>query len=294
MSALERPCRLLLRAYPAEYRQDRGEEIIGTLLEVTPEGRAWPLARDVRSLITGGLRARAALNQQRTTATNLRVAVFSGAASSLVCTAASDASFAVFTFTHRHGAWRLTEWPLLLTGILIVAAVALSWLCGRKAVRLGGTFAAAVALFLGPAIAGALGWSAFFASLPMLACLAVLALLAGRAERPGGRWFWPAAPVVALVPVSYVAPGVGSLPALGLLEALGLVSLLWIVVDARPAIAMSVFVLALWLALGFVYLSTGGYVTAATPLLLVIAVAPLAAWQLRRQSARGTAPDKVN
>ena len=32
MSALERRCRLLLRAYPAEYRLNRGEEIIGTAL----------------------------------------------------------------------------------------------------------------------------------------------------------------------------------------------------------------------------------------------------------------------
>ncbi|MGB6453627.1 MAG: hypothetical protein WBH47_03965, partial [Streptosporangiaceae bacterium] len=60
MPVLERHCRLLLRAYPAAYRQDRGEEIIGTLLEATPAGRSWPLHRDIRGLVVGGLRARAA------------------------------------------------------------------------------------------------------------------------------------------------------------------------------------------------------------------------------------------
>jgi len=33
---LERRARALLRAYPAEYRRERGEEIIGTLLEAAP------------------------------------------------------------------------------------------------------------------------------------------------------------------------------------------------------------------------------------------------------------------
>ena len=72
MSTLERHCQLLLRAYPAAYREVRGEEIIGTLLEATPPGRSWPLPRDVRGLIFGGLRARATFNRQLTTAANLR------------------------------------------------------------------------------------------------------------------------------------------------------------------------------------------------------------------------------
>ena len=46
MTRLERRSGLLLRAYPAQYRKDRGEEIIGTLLVATPDGRSWPLARN--------------------------------------------------------------------------------------------------------------------------------------------------------------------------------------------------------------------------------------------------------
>jgi hypothetical protein len=70
MSPFERHCGLLLRAYPAAYRSERGEEIIGTLLETTPEGRAWPRPRDIRSLVVGGLSARAALNRRNTTASS--------------------------------------------------------------------------------------------------------------------------------------------------------------------------------------------------------------------------------
>ncbi len=58
MSALERRCRWLLRAYPAWYRRRRGEEMLGTLLEASPPGRKWPSFRDARALVIGGLRVR--------------------------------------------------------------------------------------------------------------------------------------------------------------------------------------------------------------------------------------------
>ncbi len=59
MSPLERRCRLLLRAYPAAYRRDRGEEILGTLLEVDTggaglaAGAGCPFARDSRAAGAG-------------------------------------------------------------------------------------------------------------------------------------------------------------------------------------------------------------------------------------------------
>jgi hypothetical protein len=80
VSAVERRSRLLLRAYPAAYRRERGEEIIGMLLEATPADRTWPPARDARALIVGGLLARAAQNRTRTTAASLRIAVLLGVA----------------------------------------------------------------------------------------------------------------------------------------------------------------------------------------------------------------------
>lgn len=58
MSPLERHCRWLLLAYPAWYRRERSEAMLGTLLEASPPGRGWPTFRDTRALIMGGLRAR--------------------------------------------------------------------------------------------------------------------------------------------------------------------------------------------------------------------------------------------
>jgi hypothetical protein len=58
VSALERHCRWLLLGYPAWYRRERAEEMLGTLLEASPPGRKWPSFRDARALVTGGLRAR--------------------------------------------------------------------------------------------------------------------------------------------------------------------------------------------------------------------------------------------
>jgi hypothetical protein len=61
VTRLERHCRLLLRAYPAWYRRERAEEMLGTLLEASPPGRGWPSFRDTRGLIIGGLRVRGLL-----------------------------------------------------------------------------------------------------------------------------------------------------------------------------------------------------------------------------------------
>jgi hypothetical protein len=58
VTALERHCRWLLRAYPAWYRRDRAEEMLGTLLEASPPSRRWPSFRDARALAIGSLRAR--------------------------------------------------------------------------------------------------------------------------------------------------------------------------------------------------------------------------------------------
>jgi len=58
VSALERRCRCLLRAYPAWYRRHRAGEMLGTLLEASPPGARWPSVRDARALVIGGARVR--------------------------------------------------------------------------------------------------------------------------------------------------------------------------------------------------------------------------------------------
>jgi len=55
VSLVERVYRAALRAYPAGYRAERGEEVLGTLLEVSRD-RRMPDLREVGSLVANGLR----------------------------------------------------------------------------------------------------------------------------------------------------------------------------------------------------------------------------------------------
>jgi hypothetical protein len=282
MTALERRCRLLLRAYPAAYRQQRGEEIIGTLLEATPQGRSWPLARDVRGLAVGGLRARAALTRRLTTAANLRIAALVGVAGYLAFSAVAYLVVAVHALigldvAHQAG------WPALAVTVLVGVTVALAWVSSRRAVLLAAVLVAAAAVCL----TGAWGHSDFGWPVTGLACLAALALLAGRAERPGCRWLWPVALVAVLPLVANFLPGAESLVFGWLLVGVGIAGVLWVVIDARPAIATATFLLAFWLPSGINSLASGAGIAAGVPLLaLVCAVTAVAVWRLRRQSAR--------
>jgi hypothetical protein len=285
MTALERHCRLLLRAYPAAYRRDRGEEITGTLLEATPAGRSWPLARDIRSLITGGIRARAAQNRRLTTAANLRIAALVGAAGYLAFSVVVYLRVGVDMLLGLTGRVHQGGWLLVAVAVLVGVAAAVVWLSGRRSVLLAAPIAAAAGVSLaGGWRPAALGWP-----VTELACLAVLALLAGRGERPGVRWLWPVALVAALPLVAGLVPGVGTLVFGTLLLALGVISLLWVFIDARPAIATAVFLLAFWLPSGIDNLARGLGIAAGVPLLVIVTlVTAVALWRLHRQSARVT------
>jgi len=58
MTRTERQIRVLLHAWPASDRLERGDEIVDTSLDLVPEGRTWiPLSMAV-NLLAGGLRAR--------------------------------------------------------------------------------------------------------------------------------------------------------------------------------------------------------------------------------------------
>ena len=288
MTKLEHRCRLLLRAYPAAYRQDRGEEIIGTLLEATPEGRSWPRARDVRSLVMGGIRARAAQNRRLTTAANLRIAALVGAAGYLAFSALVYLRVGVLALTAQTGRAHAAGWLLLPVAVLLGVAVAMVWLRGRR----GFLLAAAIPAAAGVALAGAwrptaLGWP-----VTELACLTAVAMLAGRGERPGGRWLWPVALVAALPLVAGVMPDALTRAFGTLLVAMAFISVLLVVIDARPAIATAVFLLAFWLPSGIDNLARGLGIAADVPLLAIVSlITAVAVWRLRRQSARLTARD---
>ena len=118
---LERRARALLRAYPAEYRRDRAEEMIGTLLEAAPAGRSFPTARDAWALIAGGRHARAALNRGLSVRASLRLALILGISIFVSSTIAIE-------FAFGHARWLTVEGVALGT----LAALA-PWLGSRKA-----------------------------------------------------------------------------------------------------------------------------------------------------------------
>ncbi len=66
MSRLERRYRRLLLCYPRAYRRERADEIVGTLLELAPEGRTRPTLREAFNLVRHGLRARLGRPASRT------------------------------------------------------------------------------------------------------------------------------------------------------------------------------------------------------------------------------------
>jgi hypothetical protein len=121
---LERRARTLLRAYPADYRRDRTEEVIGTLLEATPAGRSFPSARDARALIAGGVRARAARNRRLSTTANLRLALLLGLSVFL--------AFNVnFFLAGQQVGYRGADWLAIAAGLLGAAAALAPWLGSR-------------------------------------------------------------------------------------------------------------------------------------------------------------------
>jgi hypothetical protein len=290
VSRFERHCAMLLRTYPAAYRAERGEEITGTLLETSPEGREWPLPRDIRGLIVGGLRARAAFNRQLTTAANVRTALLVGVAAYLAYNAAGVIGFYVHEELlngGRHLRPVAVAWPELLAWALILVAVGLALLTGRRMVVLAGVLPASAAL----CIAGTWHPYALSETVVPLVSLAALVALSGNREPPSRRWLVP----IALLAVMPLGTYFGLLTWPYAFEALQVTiaaaAIVWVVIDARAAFAVSVFVLGLWLPMavdslvqGFVPLYLWPYLAITT----VIAVP--AVWLLRRQSAHPGRP----
>jgi hypothetical protein len=279
MSKLERRCRLLLHAYPAAYRRERGEEMVGTLLEATTTGHVWPPLRDLRSLIAGGIRARAAHNRERTTAANLRVAALAGIAAYLAFSATGQLRlFVQYQVVLGWGSqFSPYPWPLAAGLILMLATVALVWLSGRRGVVLCGALPAAAAVsYAGP-------WYAAAATtdITYLACLAAMVALVSGPCRPGWRWLCLVGLAAAVPLLATQAPALTA----AMMLTVAAVGIGWMALDARLAVAISAYLMAVMLpnAVGAVVL--GGGVFDLLPLVGIVAVvAALATWLLRRQS----------
>ena len=280
MTRLERRARLLLHAYPADYRRDRGYEITDTLLEATPAGRDWPLPRESRALIMAGLRARAAANGRLGTWAGLRLAAMLGPAIYLAFVAAASTT----------GGWH--EAPLAL---LTAAAVAAGWLRGRAAVKAAMAAAAAAAWI----IYGLAPGNNLASTLIQVAALVLFAGLAAGSQPPRA-WLWlPAAAAVtgpALAGLS-LAMGLGGgrnyvdLLSTGLgwgLLAVLAAAVLWLVVDARPMIGLLVAIVVhgLGIVTSVPHLSVQYLLLSLVLWLLAPAVlATPALWRLHRQAA---------
>jgi len=313
MTPLERHCRWLLLAYPAGYRLARGEEMLGTLLEATPEGRDWPLARDCRAMITGGLRVRAAQNQRLSTPANLRLAATFGCVLYLSAFFSSYAGMGLWYLGARLGP-ATQSYPQVAFAIGLLACVAV--LVVRPGGRKGAIarLVAVAALVAGTAavvISDPAG-AAIVEVVAALLVLALLAILASGGPRLPSLWLWPPGLIVA---VALLAP-VGSLLrfpqyfALLIIAPLGYVSialaavaLAWIIIDARPAVGVAVFlgltatvrVISAWLTfrilrsalplIGLRNAMLAGTWSVAWQLLAAALVLALAsAWRLRRQA----------
>jgi hypothetical protein len=238
MTGLERSYRRLLRAYPAWYRRDRGEEILDTLLAVAPHGRTWPSLRDSSALILGGLRVRARQDRRLTTAVNLRLAVQFGVAFWLAGqVSTNDLSFACAGWLHwvppgQHFAYQAA------CGLAILTAAGAAWFAPRPVVAAVSLIAAAACTW---------PWQGPWWLLGQPAMLAVLALLALGKERMPRSWLWLLGAELAVQtlacfadytqsPLSFLTFWLYSYLPLATVVA----AVLWAVVDARPAIAVGI------------------------------------------------------
>jgi hypothetical protein len=285
MSPLERRCRSLLRAYPRWYRRQRGDEMLATLLEASQPGQRWPSARDTRALLVGGLRVRATQDQRLTTAANLRLAAQLGAALTLLLLVAGNLTSAVLILTHTYpqnigiGYW-------FVYGLLAVATVVAAWFAPRPVVAV---LAAAAA---GAAVWGYWGSDRAMAILPagLLVLLAVLVFLGERMPR---SWLWLAGAFfgcnalqmfTVLAPLLFIYTPLLFVPWI----ILGVV-VLWAFVDARPAMAMAIYIACTYVIsellgnIGYAY----WYAASAELIVPAVAAVVLASgsyWRLRRQA----------
>jgi len=283
MSPLERRCRTLLRAYPRWYRRQRGDEMLATLLEASQPGQRWPSARDAGALIMGGLRVRVAQDQRLTTAANLRLAGQLGVVLTLMLFVAGNLTTVFLIWLHFYALGTGTvRWTVF--GLLELAVVVAAWFAPRR-----------VVMVLAAAATAAVVW-AYWDSDRVMAILpggllVSLAVLVCRGERLPRSWLWLAGALFAwsvlqaltlLDPLRFLFGPLAFAPWI----MLGLVAC-WTLVDARPALALAIYVACTFVVSQL--LNYIGYGYAVSPALFVPATgaAVLAAgsfWRLRRQA----------
>jgi hypothetical protein len=310
---LERRARMLLRAYPADYRRDRADEVIGTLLEATPDGRSVPSARDARALIAGGVRARAARNRRLSTTTNLRLALLLGLS-----------IFLSFNVNWVLATWEVGydrfSWLAITAGLLSVAVALAPWL-GRRTVTTA--IAAPAAAVLAFQVHSESHWIPFqerpefeaWLAVLLIAMVALAALSGGPARLPRSWLCLPSVPLAGIAVGDLLrlwARPNGSeaaylhefllttmdIPEYAILLLAAVVAC-WVVTDVRPAFALVAAALLTSLLWDLQNLALNPFGRVSTEEAALLVVLPTAiglpvvlalAWLLRRQAAARLGP----
>jgi hypothetical protein len=296
---LERRTRALLRAYPAQYRRDRGEEIIATLLEASPPGRSFPLARDVWALAKGGRAARAARNRELGGRASLRLALLLGISLYLIVSISYPVAVGSLADPSHFG------WAPMATLTLVTAAALGPWLGNRSITAVTAIPAAGLLAYQTLHSPGSSGLQAsqFTGLTGDLITLGALIVLTNRRAPLPSSWVWlPCLPLAVLAagrallaPFSYTSDTVLT-PAWVLLLA---AVICWLLTDVRPAFGLGIALTLqalFWFALDlseFSDLRIFGFaeIYSALPFLgVALAILVPSGWLLRRQSARKPRP----
>jgi hypothetical protein len=290
---LERRARALLRAYPAEYRHGRAEEMLGTLLEAAPPGRSFPTAREAWSLIAGGRHARATRNRRQGVKANVRLALLLGVSTYISAYFCPDLGA---DLPWDQGASWLTNTTLVLGTALALAP----WLGSRAATT-------ALAIPAGTLVAykelGNHGSAVAIPLAELLIVMAALVALSGGPMRLPRSWLClPCALPLALAvgrllsALHVLDPSLELPLELDALLLLAVVVACWLVTDARPAFGLCLAVLLEGVISTLPNLIYRHYLYAAMEFLLMdfVIVLPIllpAAWLLlRRQKAPSPHP----
>ena len=236
-SVLERRYRLLLHVYPAAYRAERGDEILGTLLACAPAGRAVPRWRDAFSLVLAGLRVRALQNRGLSMRANIRLVLMLSLAIVLTWWAADRLGLGVRIALKESGysptivRFLGGSADLISFGSASLIAIVLIWLVPRL-LSVPILIASGVVTLQAQLSAGDL---LYFAIL-----LALIVLTAISPQRPPRSWLLLTAVLPAAEFIAMTVRGLnGAAGAAAALTIVGSVALVWIGTDARPALAVA-------------------------------------------------------
>ena len=277
-----------LWTYPKAYREERGPEILSTLMDAT-DGH--PSLRDRASLTLAGLRMRAGRPHERLLRTHLRLAVQFGLALFLAHSMTSVQGITWGVATARQGA----PWRPVVSAALVLVVVGLAWFVRGRALAVACALLAVYYLiptfrfgWLPAAVPGPadpVAWALLlFGGLavgrvrmprPWLAILAVVTAV------PVLEWFTGTVPWVPEILVSAYA------------AVLTLLVMAWALVDARPLAGLAVYAVLATTVTQLLQLGYGGGISLWTlhgwqpflPALAGLLVLPLAVWRVRRLSA---------